>query len=151
MYVMNAHSCPLPFPRVSFLFLLKHLFFFLLSALANLANVLFCILKINNVWHTYERRFCPVPPPSFTVCTNKTDGGQACRRITLGNLSLCGNSLLNMWQGFLTPWAWDMGVREQGVGAGCKSSGCAKQLSKSRAGPFFFFFFHFPPFKSTLA
>lgn len=33
--------------------------------------------------------------PTVTICTNKTDGGQRCRRITSGHLSLCGNSLLN--------------------------------------------------------
>lgn len=33
--------------------------------------------------------------PSVTICTNKTDGGQRCRQITSGHLSLHGNSLLN--------------------------------------------------------
>lgn len=33
--------------------------------------------------------------PSPTASANKTDGGQRCRRITSGHLSLHGNSLLN--------------------------------------------------------
>lgn len=41
-----------------------------------------------------EEQLCLLTP-SVTMCTNKTDGGQRCRQITSGHLSLHGNSLLN--------------------------------------------------------
>jgi len=65
---------------------------------------------------------------SLTICTNKTDGGQRCRRITSGHLSLRGNSLLNKWQGFLTRGhrvGGGKGVVGRGGVSVSRSSGCA--------------------------
>lgn len=80
--------------------------------------------------------------PCPTANANKTDGGQRCRRITSGHLSLHGNSLLNKWQGFLTPghktgeggrvWV-NLGWREG------RSRGCAVSPSISCQSPLLFF------------